>query len=95
MRPASSVQVRRVPAGSKYPLGHVQGKLRHRFDRGVCLYAVQNQPEVGCPAVELNGLVFPGNPALIEVRCPAGFQLAGEGDAAVLGDDGSLLRVPC
>ena len=64
------------------------------FDLDVGLGAVHHQPEVGCSAVEPRGLVLPGNPPLlVEPSRPAGLQLAAEGGALVLRDDGSLLWV--
>ena len=78
--------------GVQYPLGHVHGKLAHGLYLGVGLHdVVQDEPEVGGPAVEPSRLVLPGDPLLIEVRRPPRLQLAAEGRAAVLGDDGSLL----
>ena len=40
----------------------------------------------GVPAVEPRRLVLPGDPLPVEVRRPAGLQVAAEGDAAILGD---------
>ena len=79
-------------AGVQHPLGHVHGKLAHRLDLGVGFTVVQDHPEIGCPAVEKNRLVFPRNAPPVEVRRPPCLQLAAEGDAAVLGDDGDLFR---
>ena len=74
------------PAGVQYPLGHVHGKLAHRLDFGAGLAVAQDEPEIGRPAVEPRRLVLPGDPLPVEVRRPAGLQVAAEGDAAILGD---------
>ena len=39
------------PAGAQHPLGHVHGKLVHGLDLGVGFAAVQDEPDVGGPAV--------------------------------------------
>ena len=48
-----------ITAGVQYPLGHVHGKLGDRLDLGVGLHAVQRQPEIERPLVELYRLVLP------------------------------------
>ena len=48
------------PAGVQYPLGHVHGKLAHRLDFGAGLAVVQDEPEIGRPAVEPRPARTPG-----------------------------------
>ena len=64
------------PAGVQYPLGHVHGKLAHRLHFGAGLAVVQDEPEIRRPAVEPRRLVLLGYPLPVEVRRPAGPQMA-------------------
>ena len=77
------------PARVQHPLAHLHGKLAHELPLSVGLAAVQDQPEVGGPAVEPDRFVLPGNPALVEVCRPPGLQLAaGDGPGLPSSQDG-------
>lgn len=80
-----------VIAGAQHPLGRAHGELAHRLDLGAHLHAIHDQAEVLRPVVERRWLVLPGDAPPVEARRQPGLQLALEGHAARLGDDGGLL----